>query len=171
MLPAQPAYVWPHLCPERTLHGIVDCRALESVGSTIERGKQEHEDLSPHCSARAELRGLDLAEGTHKESLAQPSHPQVPHQSQPRRAHEHKHQGGGDPNDVQTQQPAGHQHSQKNERVSHLKQNHGHQHQEKHSGARHFAFGLEGAFRGLQRNLLPQAHGRSTNANRLPYAA
>ena len=70
MLPAQPAHARPHLCPERTLHGIIDCRALESIGSTIERRQQEHEDLSPLFSVRAELRGPVLAECTNKEALA-----------------------------------------------------------------------------------------------------
>eukprot|EP00964_Phaeocystis_antarctica_P073869 scaffold45368_cov63-Phaeocystis_antarctica.AAC.2 len=51
VLPAQPAHASPHLRPERTLHGIVDCGTLERLGGMIEIREQECKDLSPHCSA------------------------------------------------------------------------------------------------------------------------
>eukprot|EP00964_Phaeocystis_antarctica_P020501 scaffold11335_cov66-Phaeocystis_antarctica.AAC.1 len=110
VLPAQPAHASPHLRPERTLHGIVDCGALERLGGTIEIRQQDIEDLSPHCTARAELRGRFLAEGANKEALAEPSRPQAPQYAQPRRAHKREQERDGNPNAAQAQQPPGQQH-------------------------------------------------------------
>ena len=133
MLPAQPADAGPNLCPERTLHGVVDCRTPETIGSIIEKGQQECEDLSPRCSARAEHGRPVLAEGAHKEVLAQPSNPQVPQQLQPGRANKHKHERDGNPSGVQAQKPAGNQDGQKSDQLDQLKQYHPKQDQEKHS--------------------------------------
>eukprot|EP00964_Phaeocystis_antarctica_P004314 scaffold2346_cov71-Phaeocystis_antarctica.AAC.5 len=109
--------------------------------------QQECKDLSPHCSARAELRGQFLAEGANKEALAEPSRPQPPQYAQPRRAHKRKQERDGNPNATQAQQPPGQQHGQKNERVSALKESHKRQHQENGSDARAFRGNLVGADR------------------------
>eukprot|EP00964_Phaeocystis_antarctica_P053077 scaffold31103_cov54-Phaeocystis_antarctica.AAC.4 len=145
VLPAQPAHAPPHLRPERTLHGIVDCGALERLGGTIEMRQQECEDQSPHCSARAELRGQFLAEGANKEALAEPSRPQAPQYAQPRRAYKREQESAGSTNATQAQQPLGQQHGQKYERVNALKKSHAHQHQENGSDARAFRGNLVGA--------------------------
>eukprot|EP00964_Phaeocystis_antarctica_P068650 scaffold41602_cov55-Phaeocystis_antarctica.AAC.2 len=145
VLPAQPADAPPHLRPECTLHGIVDCGALERLGGMIEIREQICKDMSPHCSARTELCGQFLAEGANKEALAEPSRPQAPHNAQPRRAHEREQKRDGNPNAAQAQQPPGQQHGQKNERVNALKESHAHQHQENGSDARAFRGNLVGA--------------------------
>eukprot|EP00964_Phaeocystis_antarctica_P085650 scaffold54137_cov67-Phaeocystis_antarctica.AAC.4 len=145
VLPAQPAHAPSNLRPERTLHGIVDCGTLERLGGTIEIREQICEDLSPHCSARAELRGQFLAEGANKEALAEPSRPQPPQYAQPWRAYKREQEKNGNPNAAQAQQPPGQQHGQKNKCVNALKESHAHQHQENGSDARAFRGSLVGA--------------------------
>eukprot|EP00964_Phaeocystis_antarctica_P117025 scaffold80874_cov60-Phaeocystis_antarctica.AAC.1 len=76
MLPAQPAHTRPHLRTECTLHGIVDRGTLERLGNTTKNGRHQLKEISPPFSAGAELRGPFLAEGAHKEALAEPGRPQ-----------------------------------------------------------------------------------------------
>ncbi len=104
MLPAQPAHTRPHLRTERTLHGIVDRGALERLGNTTENGRHQLKEISPPFSAGAELRGPFLAEGAHKEALAEPGRPQVPQQAQPRRAHKREQERDYNPNAAEAQQ-------------------------------------------------------------------
>eukprot|EP00964_Phaeocystis_antarctica_P111602 scaffold75946_cov67-Phaeocystis_antarctica.AAC.3 len=104
MLPAQPAHTRRHLRTECTLHGIVDRGALERLGNITENGRHQLKEISPPFSAGAELRGPFLAEGAHKEALAEPGRPQVPQQAQPRRAHKREQERGCNPNAAEAQQ-------------------------------------------------------------------